>query len=169
MRPCLFNSFFTAQNPSFLSFIFYFFSFVYSFLFFFFFSSYFFLYIMSQVPFTSHLEMWSPSPSVSNFSVITPTSIVVRDSYYHEPVFYPSDCMLCGLPHTRMQPNSTHLPAISTPAPFYKKRRTRNVQKKPKKFIYSVRLVIHKLIRICTVALKAPLTKRHVYPIKRAE
>lgn len=124
---------------------------------------------MNQVPFTSHLEMWSPSPSINNFSSFTPTSIVVRDSYYHEPVFYPSDCMLCGLPHTRMQTNTTHLPAISTPAPF-KKRRTRNMQRKPKKLIYSVRLVLHKLIRICTVALKAPLTtKRHVYPIKRAD
>lgn len=128
-----------------------------------------------QVPFTSHLEMWSPSPSISNFSSVTPTTVTREpyfDSrlYHHEPIFYPTECILCGLPHTRMQ-SSLNSPPVTTPAPTPPRRRSRIVHRKShKKYIYSIRFAIHKFLRICTIALKAPLvTKRHVYPVVKRE
>lgn len=95
-----------------------------------------------HVPFTSNLQMWSPSSSsisldynMTEFPYSTAVSTQTAANYYHhEPLFYPAACIICGLfhhpvPHTTMnsatqQPSSvvvattaTTTITILTPAP----------------------------------------------------
>lgn len=98
-----------------------------------------------HVPFTSNLNMWSPSPSITaihNATTVTPTT---NFNYHHEPVYYPSACIICGLPHhpvphTLMQQQDNHdvvnmLPAaiLATPAP------SESIQPTPPKCIKKTR------------------------------
>lgn len=69
-----------------------------------------------HVPFTSNLQMWSPSPSLVSLdfnmtafshSTAASTQTVAPNYYHHEPLFYPAACIICGLfhhpvPHTMM-------------------------------------------------------------------
>lgn len=67
-----------------------------------------------QQPFTSDLQMWSPTPSNTTEDYYATTRSSFQNyyhesrNYHHEPVLI---CMLCGLPH------SETLTAIVTPAP----------------------------------------------------
>lgn len=134
-------------------------------------------------PFTSQIEMWSPSTSTNNIQLnITPTLFsATPDSYsrfyHHEPVFYPAGCMICGLSHypivshteKEYSPTLTHT-AITTPAPTplstKRKRRFINQSKKHKPIIQSIRVAMRKLLKAChNFAFKPFSIKNHnVYP-----
>lgn len=129
-------------------------------------------------PFTSHLEMWSPSSSTNDmYSIITPNMFSATPEshldysrfYHHEPVFYPAGCMICGLSH---QPIMTHTITEQTtpaPKPSPSVRRTRLIQQnKSKPFIRSIRYTLHKFIRICTsFKISFSIKSHNVYPVKR--
>lgn len=142
-----------------------------------------------NVPFTSKLEMWSPSPSVTmnyynhnnnnfNNTAITVTEPSSRFFHHHEVLLYPSACIVCGLPHhpaphTVME-YQTPSPAITTPAPtesYLQPTLTTNIIKrsssrsykrhvKPhKKISLQFKYMTRKFIRILALVIKAPLNR----------
>lgn len=151
-----------------------------------------------NVPFTSSLQMWSPSPSINyNFNITTATEVpftateavpTVRPRFFHhEPVFYPSACMICGLlhhpvPHTVMQqqhPTSSP-PVMITPAPLEptlppsipksgKMKRRKRTRSHNTIFTIQFKTMSRKFTRFFALFLKAPLLfRRHnIYPVKR--
>jgi hypothetical protein len=121
---------------------------------------------MSQhVPFTSNLQMWSPSSSITlDCSNNTITSAEPRPYYYitsateesryyyHEPIMYPAYCMLCGLPHhyhhTVPKPACTITsPAIITPAPSETHLPVHSLERSQPKFIRKHFLKLQRPIR----------------------
>jgi hypothetical protein len=137
--------------------------------------------------------MWSPSPSVTtiDFNYNTTTTIPTNFNYHHEAMFYPSACIICGLPHhpvphTLMQQkdydhNVVVAPAIATPAPSESvhppsspksiksktnRRFARQQQKKKhrsynKRLMASIRTVFIKFIKMISIVPKAPSIRRH--------
>jgi hypothetical protein len=165
-----------------------------------------------HVPFTSNLQMWSPSSSItldcSNNTITKAaeprpyyyTSSVTEESryYYHEPIMYPAYCMLCGLPHhyhhTVTKPSTTIAAcktsaALITPAPlenrlpvlslerpqpkisrkhFLKLQRPIGKHQKSRRLVSIMRKVCCKVLRICSLVVNAPLTRRHnIYPVRK--
>ncbi|CAO3651362.1 unnamed protein product [Mucor hiemalis] len=148
-----------------------------------------------NVPFTSSLQMWSPSSSIDyNFNITTATEMPFTSTqvptmkphfFHHEPVLYPSACMICGLlhhpvPQTVMQQYPTESPIMTTPAPLEPtlppsipkvgKMKRKRVRNQPTLFTKQFKAMSKKFARFFTFILKAPLVNRrrhNIYPVKR--
>lgn len=83
-----------------------------------------------HVPFTSNLQMWSPSSSLISldfnltaypYATAASTQTAAPNHYHHEPLFYPAACIICGLfhhpvPHTMMNSATEQYPSSTAVA-----------------------------------------------------
>ncbi|RCH91255.1 hypothetical protein CU098_008535 [Rhizopus stolonifer] len=134
-----------------------------------------------QDEFTTSLAMWSP-PATS-FVYIDSSPILHRSTteYYHEPVYYPLACIICGLPHHPATYHKTktfeNTSVIITPTPYQPENQIKVEQKsfptfKSNKMTYKrvfLGRIQNALYRILLVIRKPfrPSKIPNVHPIKK--
>ncbi|CEI97779.1 hypothetical protein RMCBS344292_11905 [Rhizopus microsporus] len=136
--------------------------------------------------FISSLAMWSPS-TLSSLSLYATArnDVNERTKYYHEPVYYPAACIICGLSHhpttTTNEKEQSIQPAVPTPWEIWSvERRSEKVEeKKRKSMVHHVQrlfcqalVVINKPIKLCRKysvhAMKKRVTLNKIGYSKRA-
>ncbi|KAI8886109.1 hypothetical protein K501DRAFT_283992 [Backusella circina FSU 941] len=160
----------------------------------------------SCAAFTDSLSMWSPISSIyfdhnnNNDTGITASPTIqytVNDYFYqhqdydesryfhHEPVVYPSACIICGLPHhpvphTAMSEEVQETYTFeSTPAPRkpnkkqnHLKTASHDLEKRNKKkqqdWVTLIRGLFYRWLSVCQNSIRPSRRKRHnIYPVKK--
>ncbi|KAL4210333.1 hypothetical protein CU097_008653 [Rhizopus azygosporus] len=111
--------------------------------------------------FTSSLAMWSPS-TLSSLSLYATAwnDVNERTKYYHEPVYYPAACIICGLSHhpttTTNEKEQSIQPAVPTPWEIRSvERRSGKVEeKKSKSMVHHVQRLFCQVLVVINKPIK---------------
>lgn len=132
-----------------------------------------------QDKFTTSLAMWSPPVASSFYFGASPVVHQNALGYYHEPVYYPATCIICGLPHYPIPHHKTKTVErtliIPTPTPY---RPERQIMAEQKAFAVNERRTHRKrtLNYVQTLFYRALLVirkpfivsrRRNIYPFKK--